>query len=322
MTLTPRQVADGARRDRSDRPALDRRRAAALDARRIESARVAFVAARPSRKAPRRATVCRTDPRPCSSRTAVRSRSRVARTAHRLGMRVIGIHAPDDRPPAGTDEAHEIPALPGRRGDPRGRGARRGRCGPSRATGSSPRTRSSPDQVTAAGLALGRAARRGDRRDGRQGRGSPARGRPRRPDGPRLRRRGAGRRDAGRRGGAHRLPRCSSSPAPAAAARACASSASPGELTESLAAARREAHRSFGDDRLILERYLEGVRHVEVQVLFDATGRGRPPRRARLLGPATQPEDRRGVAGAIGHPGASRAGWATRPSRSHRPPAT
>ncbi len=45
-------------------------------------------------------------------------------------------------------------------------------------------------------------------------------------------------------------------------------------LTESLAAARREAHRSFGDDRLILERYLEGVRHVEVQVLFDGTGRG------------------------------------------------
>ncbi len=36
--------------------------------------------------------------------------ARIARTAHRLGMRVIGIHAPDDRPPAGTDEAHEVPA--------------------------------------------------------------------------------------------------------------------------------------------------------------------------------------------------------------------
>jgi acetyl-CoA/propionyl-CoA carboxylase biotin carboxyl carrier protein len=46
------------------------------------------------------------------------------------------------------------------------------------------------------------------------------------------------------------------------------------ELPESLAAARREAHRSFGDDRLILERYLEGPRHVEVQVLFDAHGSG------------------------------------------------
>ena len=45
-------------------------------------------------------------------------------------------------------------------------------------------------------------------------------------------------------------------------------------LPEALAAARREAHRSFGNDRLILERYLEGARHVEVQVLFDAHGTG------------------------------------------------
>ena len=35
--------------------------------------------------------------------------ARVARTAHRLGMRVVGIHAPDDRPPGGVDESHEIP---------------------------------------------------------------------------------------------------------------------------------------------------------------------------------------------------------------------
>jgi excisionase family DNA binding protein len=46
------------------------------------------------------------------------------------------------------------------------------------------------------------------------------------------------------------------------------------ELTEALASSRREAHRSFGDDRLVLERYLEGARHVEVQVLFDAGGSG------------------------------------------------
>ena len=46
------------------------------------------------------------------------------------------------------------------------------------------------------------------------------------------------------------------------------------ELDDALGASRREAHRSFGDDRLILERYLEGPRHVEIQVLFDAHGNG------------------------------------------------
>jgi len=48
----------------------------------------------------------------------------------------------------------------------------------------------------------------------------------------------------------------------------------PSGLLEALGAARREARRSFGDDRLILERYLAGSRHVEVQVLFDAHGTG------------------------------------------------
>ncbi len=41
-----------------------------------------------------------------------------------------------------------------------------------------------------------------------------------------------------------------------------------------IASARREARTAFGDDRLILERFLEGPRHVEVQVLFDAHGAG------------------------------------------------
>ncbi|MHB8400254.1 MAG: ATP-binding protein, partial [Candidatus Limnocylindrales bacterium] len=41
-----------------------------------------------------------------------------------------------------------------------------------------------------------------------------------------------------------------------------------------LAAARRTAASAFGDERLILERLVEGARHVEVQVLFDAVGRG------------------------------------------------
>jgi acetyl-CoA/propionyl-CoA carboxylase biotin carboxyl carrier protein len=47
-----------------------------------------------------------------------------------------------------------------------------------------------------------------------------------------------------------------------------------GEISDHLNSARREASRAFGDDRLILERLLEGARHVEVQVLFDAHGNG------------------------------------------------
>ncbi|MFM2161849.1 MAG: hypothetical protein RLZZ383_1361, partial [Pseudomonadota bacterium] len=43
-------------------------------------------------------------------------------------------------------------------------------------------------------------------------------------------------------------------------------------LDEVLASARREAEASFGDGRLLLERYVERPRHVEVQVLADAHG--------------------------------------------------
>jgi excisionase family DNA binding protein len=45
-------------------------------------------------------------------------------------------------------------------------------------------------------------------------------------------------------------------------------------LPDALGAGRREAAAAFGDERLILERFLEGPRHVEVQVLFDGHGNG------------------------------------------------
>jgi 3-methylcrotonyl-CoA carboxylase alpha subunit len=48
----------------------------------------------------------------------------------------------------------------------------------------------------------------------------------------------------------------------------------PEPFLAALAGARREAVASFGDARLILERYLAGPRHVEVQILFDAYGAG------------------------------------------------
>jgi acetyl-CoA/propionyl-CoA carboxylase biotin carboxyl carrier protein len=48
----------------------------------------------------------------------------------------------------------------------------------------------------------------------------------------------------------------------------------PAALADALASARREATAAFGDPRLILERFVEGPRHVEVQVLFDGLGNG------------------------------------------------
>ena len=45
------------------------------------------------------------------------------------------------------------------------------------------------------------------------------------------------------------------------------------ELAEAVASARREALSAFGDDTLYLERYLEGARHIEVQIFGDAHGR-------------------------------------------------
>ncbi|MEU2349492.1 biotin carboxylase N-terminal domain-containing protein [Modestobacter sp. NPDC049651] len=44
------------------------------------------------------------------------------------------------------------------------------------------------------------------------------------------------------------------------------------ELPEQIAGARREARGSFGDDTLLVERYVGSARHIEVQVLGDAHG--------------------------------------------------
>jgi acetyl/propionyl-CoA carboxylase alpha subunit len=45
-----------------------------------------------------------------------------------------------------------------------------------------------------------------------------------------------------------------------------------GEYDDAMASARREAASAFGDDTLLIEKYVERGRHVEVQVLADAHG--------------------------------------------------
>ncbi|MFJ6215336.1 acetyl/propionyl/methylcrotonyl-CoA carboxylase subunit alpha [Streptomyces sp. NPDC092296] len=46
----------------------------------------------------------------------------------------------------------------------------------------------------------------------------------------------------------------------------------PAALPEEIAAARREARTAFGDDTLLVERWVDRPRHIEVQVLADAHG--------------------------------------------------
>ncbi|MCC7003550.1 MAG: acetyl-CoA carboxylase biotin carboxylase subunit [Gemmatimonadaceae bacterium] len=45
-----------------------------------------------------------------------------------------------------------------------------------------------------------------------------------------------------------------------------------GEIASALASAQREAKNAFGDDAVYVEKYIEGPRHVEIQVLADAHG--------------------------------------------------
>ena len=47
---------------------------------------------------------------------------------------------------------------------------------------------------------------------------------------------------------------------------------SEGEFVASLASAKREAKNSFGDDNVLIERYLQRTRHIEIQVFADELG--------------------------------------------------
>ena len=108
----------------------------------------------------------------------------------------------------------------------------------------------------------------------------------------------------------------------------------PGDLAEAVAAARRQAGAAFGNDEVFLERWLEGPRHVEVQLLADTTGRmvqlferecSIQRRHQKLIeeapSPAVDPQLRRrlgeaalAVAGAVGYVGAGTVEFLLEPS--------
>ncbi len=52
------------------------------------------------------------------------------------------------------------------------------------------------------------------------------------------------------------------------------------EFAAALESARQEAASAFGDDRVLIERYLQRPRHIEVQVFADTHGNARASVRA------------------------------------------
>ena len=197
---------------------------------------------------------------------------RIARTARQLGIRTVGVHADDERAPDGVDEAHRINSyLDGDELITVGRSAGADAVHPG--YGFLAENAAFARAVERAGLAwvgppADAIASMGDKAAARQR--AAAHGVPTVPgyDGE-AQDDAALEREAGRIG--YPLLVKPSAGGGGKGMRVVADAAA---LAEALAAARREAHRSFGDDRLVLERYLAGSRHVEIQVLFDGHGAG------------------------------------------------
>jgi len=203
---------------------------------------------------------------------------RIIRTARRLGC----ARSRCTQPRTATHCTRSWPTRRLRSGRPRRASAtsmpgasckRRARRAPrrsTRATASSPRTPPSHAPAAKPGGVRGSAGR-GDRAHGLEERGTPVDGRGRRPGAAGLRRRGPVRRRARGRSAAARLP-------PARQAdcgrrrQGMRIVRTRDELGEALAAARREALKAFGDPRLLLERFVEKGRHVEIQVFADTQG--------------------------------------------------
>ena len=110
---------------------------------------------------------------------------RVARTARAMGIRVVGVHAPDERPPEGVDEALVVPSYL----DADALIAVAASAGADAVHPGYGFLAENPAFAAAvadAGLRWVGPPAAGDRGDGRQGRGPPPRRGARRPDDPRL----------------------------------------------------------------------------------------------------------------------------------------
>ena len=267
--LTPREVADelGVTVRTVQRWIADGRLPAARVGSRVRVSRssLASVTDRPTAASP-----CTTTSLLVANRGEIAVR--IARTARRMGIRVIGLHAADERPPDGADESHEIDSYLD--GEELLAVARRsGVTAVHPGYGFLAESPAFAAAVADAGMSwvgppADVIAAMGDKAAAR--RHASAHGLPTVPGYD-----GHAQDDATLASEAERIGYpVLVKPTAGGGGKGMRIVLDASAMAEALAAARREAHRSFADDRLILERYLHGARHVEVQVLFDAHGNG------------------------------------------------
>ena len=223
---------------------------------------------------------------------------RVIRTCRRLGIRTVAVYSEADADAQHVrlaDEAYPIGGLaaagqlPARRRDPRGRAASPARRRSIPATASCPRTPTSPTRSEQAGIvfigpkaaSMRKMGSKAGAKDLMAALGVPVvPGYTGEDQDPALLQREADRigyplmikAAHGGGGKGMRIVRAT------------------GEFAAALESCQREAANAFGRDRVLLERYIETPRHIEIQVFGDAHGPDDPSERTRMLGAAPLPE--------------------------------